>query len=393
MHTILVINCGSSSIKFAVINCENEQTLISGLAERLGSNQASISYKVNGDKHQLTPDGHDHTAAMQTILQAITQAGLLHNLIGVGHRVVHGGEHFSDSQVLDESALQTLKQLNHLAPLHNPVNILGIEAAMTLLPNLPQVAVFDTAFHQSIAQKAFLYGVPFSYYTEHAVRRYGFHGTSYRYVTERAAQLLDKPASDCCFLAAHLGNGCSASAIVNGKSADSSMGMTPIEGLIMGTRCGDIDPGLHAYLCERLQINLEQLMSILNKQSGLLGLSGVSNDMREIKAAASAGNTQAEIALEVFAFRIARYLGALAVSLPRIDGLIFTGGIGENDAELRASVINQLGILGFKLDTSLNQQAGDASGRITLPGSTLAMVVATNEELMIAKDTARLIKE
>jgi acetate kinase len=393
MHTILVINCGSSSIKFAVIRSSDEQTLISGLAERLGSDQATISYKVNDQKHQVTPAGHDHNAAMEAILQAISQADLLNNLSAVGHRVVHGGEHFSDSQVLDKTALEELKQLNHLAPLHNPVNILGIEAAMALLPNLPQVAVFDTAFHQSIAQKAYLYGVPFSYYTEHAVRRYGFHGTSYRYVSARAAQLLDKPLDTCCFLAAHLGNGCSAAAIVNGKSADSSMGMTPIEGLIMGTRCGDIDPGLHAYLCERLNITLDQLMSILNKKSGLLGLSGVSNDMREIKAAAGAGNPQAAIALEVFAFHIARYLGALAISLPHIDGLIFTGGIGENDADLRAAVINQMGILGFKLDATLNQQAGDACGRITLTDSTLAMVVATNEELMIAKDAARLVKE
>lgn len=393
MHTILVINCGSSSIKFAVINSQNETTLMSGLAERLGSPQANLSFKHQGEKHSHSPKGTDHTAAMQAILDVIQAAGLLNNLVAVGHRVVHGGEHFTDSQVLDNTSLAQLKSLSHLAPLHNPVNIIGIEAAMQLLPTLPQVAVFDTAFHQSLPQKAFLYGLPMAHYTEHAVRRYAFHGTSYRYVTQKAAQLLDKPASSCCFLAAHLGNGCSAAAILNGQSVDSSMGMTPIEGLIMGTRCGDIDPGLHEYLCKRLNLSLEQLMAVLNKQSGLLGLSGVSNDMREIKAAAAAGNQQAALALEVFAFRIARYLGALAISLPRIDALIFTGGIGENDADLRASVLSQMGILGFNTDPALNQQGGDSLGRISQQNSTLAMVVATNEELMIALDAARLIKE
>lgn len=393
MHTILVINCGSSSIKFAVINSQDETTLISGLAERLGTPQAGLSYKLNAEKHSHTPKGTDHSAAMQAILDIIRAANLLDNLVAVGHRVVHGGEYFHDSQVLDEKSLERLKTLSHLAPLHNPVNIIGIEAAMQLLPDRPQVAVFDTAFHQSLPQKAFLYGLPMDYYREHAVRRYGFHGTSYRYVTQKAADILGKPLNQCCFLAAHLGNGCSAAAVLNGKSADSSMGMTPIEGLIMGTRCGDIDPGLHEYLCQRLNLSLPQLMSVLNKQSGLLGLSGVSNDMREIKSAAANGNQQAALALEVFAFRIARYLGSLAVSLPRIDALIFTGGIGENDADLRASVLQQLAILGFKTDAQLNQQGGDPQGRISAETSTLAMVVATNEELMIALDAARLIKE
>jgi acetate kinase len=284
-----------------------------------------------------------------------------------------------------------LAQLHHLAPLHNPVNLLGISAIQSLLPQLPQVAVFDTAFHQSLPETAFLYGVPLELYQEYGVRRYGFHGTSFRYVSQKAAQLINKPIAEANFLIAHLGNGCSACAIKAGKSVDTSMGLTPLEGLMMGTRSGDIDPGLVDFLCQRLNLPVTDVMDSLNKKSGLLGISGISNDMREIQQAAQGGDARANLAVELFAFKIARYLGALAVSLPSIDALIFTGGIGENDRLTRSLVLEHLAILGFKLDGMLNQKNGDDTGKISTSNSTLAMVVATNEELMIAMDTQALV--
>lgn len=389
---ILVINCGSSSLKFAAIDPKTGTNHITGLAERLGSEQAIVKYEIEGTKQEKKPQSQDHQGALTTVSEILNEAGLLTSLIGVGHRVVHGGELFSQSMLLNEENIAQLETLNHLAPLHNPVNLLGIKALKSLLPELPQVAVFDTAFHQSMPDHAFLYGLPYDLYKEHGVRRYGFHGTSYRYVNLKAAELLSKPVEECNFLAAHLGNGCSACAIKNGKSVDSSMGLTPLEGLIMGTRSGDIDPGMVDFLCERLNVGLEEVMSILNKKSGLLGLSGVSNDMREIQHAAENGDLQANLALEVFAFRIARYLGSLAVSLPKIDALIFTGGIGENDRFTRALVLEHLSILGFQLDGELNQRNGNEQGQITTPNSTLAMVVNTNEELMIAQDTFELVQ-
>ena len=388
----LVINCGSSSLKFAVIEPTSGQTLLSGLAERLGSSQAIVKFEYEEKKESRTPNATDHNGALATVSQILDETGLLSGITGVGHRVVHGGELFSESMLLDDNKIEKLETLNHLAPLHNPVNLLGIHALKDLLPNLPQVAVFDTAFHQSMPEAAFLYGLPYDLYKQHGVRRYGFHGTSYRYVNQKAAELLQLPSDDCHFLAAHLGNGCSAAAIHAGQSVDSSMGLTPLEGLIMGTRSGDIDPGMVEFLGKRLNISLTETMAILNKQSGLLGLSGVSNDMREIQHAAEQGNEQANLALEVFAFRIARYLGSLAISLPKISALIFTGGIGENDRLTRSMVIDHLSLLGFKLDGALNQSNGDKIGRITTEDSTLAMVVKTNEELMIAQDTQRLIQ-
>lgn len=391
-NNTLVINCGSSSIKFAVINVNTENTLISGLAERLGSENAVVKYSKDGQKGERSPDGEDHQAAISCITQLLTEEQLLDTLVGVGHRIVHGGEQFSESMILTAENMAQLETLNHLAPLHNPVNLLGVRAIESLLPALPQVAVFDTAFHQSIPAQAYLYGLPYEYYEAHGARRYGFHGTSFRYVSAKSAEILNKSEDDCCFLAAHLGNGCSATAILNGKSVDSSMGLTPLEGLVMGTRTGDIDPGMAEFLCQRLNMTLKEIMNVFNKKSGLLGLSGVSNDMREIQAAAENGHERANLAIEVFAFRIARYLGALAVSLPRIDALIFTGGIGENDRLTRSLVLEHLAILGFEMDGDLNAKNGDPTGRISTPSSRLAIVVPTDEELMIAKDTASLVR-
>lgn len=392
MHatTTLVLNCGSSSLKFAVIDTHSQQCILQGLAQRLGSEQAGIEFVFNDEKQTLSPDGNDHQSAIACLLELLKQLDLLDSIVGVGHRVVHGGEEFSQSIIITPENLAKLTQLSALAPLHNPVNILGIEAILELLPKLPQVAVFDTAFHQSLPQTAFLYGVPFELYEQHGIRRYGFHGTSFRYVSQQAAKLLDKPLEDSHFLIAHLGNGCSACAVKNGKSVDTSMGLTPLEGLLMGTRSGDIDPGLIPFIQDKLELNLDEIMDMLNKQSGLLGLSGSSNDMRTIQIAAKNGDRRAQIAIEVFAFKIARYLGALAISLPRIDALVFTGGIGENDTLTRSRVLEHLSILGFEIDNTLNAQNGDAIGTITTTNSVKAMVVATNEELMIAQDTLAL---
>jgi len=390
---ILVLNCGSSSLKFAVITPHNQQVHIQGLAERLNTAQASIHYQLgdHSDKQSLQPKDSSHQGAIEAVLDVLKQHTLLENLNGVGHRVVHGGEAYSESLLLNSENITSLEKLHHLAPLHNPVNLLGIKAIATLLPRLPQVAVFDTAFHQTLPETAYLYGVPFELYQEHGVRRYGFHGTSYRYVSEKAAKLINKPLQDSHFLIAHLGNGCSACAIKHGQSVDTSMGLTPLEGLLMGTRSGDVDPGLIDFLCGRLNLKLADVMAMLNKKSGLLGISGISNDMRETQLAAQQGHSRANLAVEIFAFRVARYLGALAVSLPSIDALIFTGGIGENDRLTRSLVLEHLAILGFELDGKLNQENGDASGRISGQDSTLAMVVATDEELMIAMDTHTLV--
>ncbi len=389
-NNILVINCGSSSIKFAVIDPKREITSVSGLAERLGEEAAQVIVKQNGKKKNLPLPGGDHDQAIATILSHIEGLGLLQDIVAVGHRVVHGGENFSESIVLDEKRLSQLKEISHLAPLHNPVNLLGIETTTKHLPKLPQVAVFDTAFHQTMPQEAFLYAVPFEYYREYGVRRYGFHGTSYRYVSRKAAELIGKAPSECSFLAAHLGNGCSAAAIYEGKSVDTSMGLTPLEGLVMGTRSGDVDPGLHQYLASQLGVSLDEVMNILNKKSGLLGLSGISNDMRTLEDAMLAGDTKATLAIDTFCFKVARYLCGLAASLPYIDALIFTGGIGENGPIIRAKILDHMQVLGFKVDPELNDVQGDKQGRITTEDSTLALRVQTDEELMIAQDTLTL---
>lgn len=386
----LVLNCGSSSLKFAVLKAASGHSVIQGLAERLNSPQASLTFTIGDQKQTLSIPDHNHQQAIAAVIEVLKQQQLLTTLCGVGHRVVHGGEAFSESLLITSENLEQLTQLNQLAPLHNPVNILGIQAINALLPNLPQVAVFDTAFHHSLPEAAYLYGLPYELYQQHGVRRYGFHGTSYRYVAAEAARRLDKKQDDCHFLIAHLGNGCSACAVRNGKSVDTSMGFTPLEGLTMGTRSGDIDPGLMPFLSERLNLSIQDIMDVLNKQSGLLGLSGISNDMREIQQAAQTGDIRANLAIEVFAFKIARYLGALAVSLPKIDALIFTGGIGENDRLTRAMVLEHLAVLGFTIDGALNQENGDTQGRITTQNSPLALVIPTNEEWMIAQDTQLL---
>jgi acetate kinase len=387
----LVINCGSSSLKFAVISPQTGHCVIEGLAERLGTEQATLGYSHGEQSHSVSLTAYDHQGAIAAVIEQLTQHNLLSTLTGVGHRVVHGGERFSESVIVNDEILALLEQLNPLAPLHNPVNILGIKAMFKLLPELTQVAVFDTAFHQTLPPHAYLYALPYEYYKNDGVRRYGFHGSSFRYVSQQAAKQLNKPLEESNLLIAHLGNGCSACAIKNGISVDTSMGLTPLEGLAMGTRSGDIDPSIIQFLADRMSLSLNQVMNILNKKSGLLGITGFSNDMREIQQAAEQGNERATLAIEIFAFRVARYLGALAVSLPSIDALVFTGGIGENDRLSRSLIIEHLAILGFELDGQLNKQNGDTMGKISSGDSTTALVIKTNEEWMIAQDTNKLV--
>ena len=390
-RNILVINCGSSSIKFALVNEAQETFILSGLAERLGSPEAVLHWQQGEHKDSLVLPGADHRLALSHLLPVVQQAaaGALH---GIGHRVVHGGEHFSGASRLDAASLQTIRQVAPLAPLHNPANLQGIEAAMKLFPNLVQVAVFDTAFHQSLPEHAYRYALPQALYAEHGVRRYGFHGTSHRYVSRRAAQISDLAYDASSWLVAHLGNGSSTCAVENGHSRDTSMGLTPLEGLVMGTRSGDVDPNLHGHLARTLGWSLEQIDSMLNKDSGLLGLSGLSNDMRTLEQAREQGHAGATLAIEVFCYRLAKSLAAMSCALRRLDGLIFTGGIGENSALIRSKTVDHLGLLGLKLDTQANTRCvRGVAGAIHADGHPRVLVVPTNEERQIALDTLALL--
>ncbi len=389
---ILVLNCGSSSAKFAVIETSDGHELISGLAQRIGSPQASLGWKWDGKKQELALPGADHKTSLEAIVKVLRDLGLAATIRGIGHRVVHGGEHFTASAVVDAKVIAGIRDCIPLGPLHNPANLTGIELGAALFPELAQVAVFDTAFHQTMPSRAYLYAVPWAWYQDHHARRYGFHGTSHRYVSRQAAELLGRPYEACATIVAHLGNGCSATAVKDGKSLDTTMGLTPLEGLVMGTRSGDVDPALIGYIAPRLGITPDKVIDALNKQSGLHGISGVSNDMRTLLEAAAGGNDRAKLAVEVFVYRLAKAIAGLAVPLGRIDALVFTGGIGENSAQVRAMVLEQLAVLGFRTDEARNKDHGrSAKGRITADGATTALVVATNEELMIALDTATLV--
>lgn len=385
---ILVLNCGSSSIKFALYDWQNSGELIaSGLAERLQESDANLSIKGEIHLQQALPNASCEQA-LAAILSALEP--WQKRLVGIGHRVVHGGEHFHQSQLIKPDTLIQLEQLNALAPLHNPVNILGIKTCQKLMPNLLQVAVFDTAFHQSMPQHAYLYGVPFAWYQENQVRRYGFHGTSFRYIAQEASKRLNQAASETNLIVAHLGNGCSACAIENGKSVDTSMGMTPVDGLLMGTRSGSLDPGVFAHIAKARNLSIDEISQALNKHSGLKGVSGISNDMRTLVAERANGNQAASRAIELFCFMAARQMAALSTSLERIDAIIFTGGIGENASDIRAQIIANWKLLHIHIDAELNRTHGDKLGRISSADSLPVMVIATNEELMIAQDTFNL---
>lgn len=397
-NRILVINCGSSSLKFALIELPSGHEVVSGIAERLLSDQAVLSYDDRDGVEQVDQFaeqyGQSHQSAFQCLLQHLQRHNYLAEpLTAVGHRVVHGGESFSSSVVIDNEVLVGIENNARLAPLHNPANLIGIEAASEAFPDVPHVAVFDTAFHQTMPAQAYTYSIPYELYAKQGVRRYGFHGTSHQYVSEQAARQLGLALEDSAFITAHLGNGCSSCAVLNGKSIDTSMGMTPLEGLVMGTRCGDIDPSLHEFLANNLDYSSADITAMLNKESGLLGVSGISNDMRELRAAINQGDARAKLAVDLFCYRLAKNIGAYAVAMGRLDAVVFTGGIGENDRDVRAQVVKQLAILGISLDESRNQNSGKQSNGLISPdgGAVQAMVVKTNEELMIARDAARLV--
>ncbi|MDN3648873.1 acetate kinase [Reinekea marina] len=392
-NTILVINAGSSSIKFSLFNMDDGQELAKGLAQKLGNPDAQLSISTLSSTSHHALVSSDYQSTLVYIIEQLKQANLLDNLpMAVGHRVVHGGESFSECVKISQHVLTEIKSCSSLAPLHNPANIAGIESIAELYPDLPQVAVFDTAFHQTMAPYAYLYAIPYELYEQHSVRRYGFHGTSHQFVAEQARQRLSLD-NDYGLITVHLGNGCSACAVKNGLSVDTTMGMTPLEGLVMGTRSGDVDPGLHEFLAHAKGWSIEEITAMFNKDSGLQGLSGLSNDMRTLIEAAETGHQRARLAIDVFCFRLARQIGALAMSLNRLDGIIFTGGIGENSALIRSQVASHLGILGCKIDNALNESMADSMGRISDTNSAPMLVIRTQEEWMIAQQTFTLISD
>jgi acetate kinase len=389
---ILVINSGSSSLKFSVLEVRSESVLASGIAERLGTTEALLKFSGTDAKRIEEPLSHaDHRAALRRVIHHL-RALLLNEVEAVGHRIVHGGEHFRDAVIVDDQVVERIEELSELAPLHNPPGAQGIRVAWELFPDKPQVAVFDTAFHQTLPPHAFHYAIPPKFYSRFRIRRYGFHGTSTQYVTQELARRLGRPLGELQLLTAHLGNGCSATAVKQGKSVDTTMGLTPLEGVVMGTRSGDVDPSLHLFLQEREGLNLKEITDLLTRESGLLGVSGVSQDMRSILQAIDAGNARAKLAVDVFCYRLARALLGLAAGLERIDGLIFTGGIGENSATIRARVLQHLQILRPVINQRWNEQHGRGNdGRITEETGLSCFVIPTNEELMIARQTAALV--
>jgi acetate kinase len=391
---VLVFNAGSSSLKFALLLPGSGERLMGGIGERLGTPEASlrVQWFPAAATEERVPAG-THRAVTSRVLDLVAEAGYADvELLGAGHRVVHGGERFTSSIRVDDAVIATLRSFSHLAPLHNPANLAGIEAVRAVLPDLPQVAVFDTAFHQTMPPHAFRYAVPEEWYVRHGVRRYGFHGTSHRFVSEQAASMLGRPPRELRLVTAHLGNGCSATAVRDGVSVDTTMGLTPLDGLVMGTRSGDVDPGLIGYMADRTGMNVNEITQALNADSGLQGLSGVGNDMRTVADAAAAGNERARLALDVFVHRLSKAIAALVVGLQRLDALVFTGGIGENSAVVRSMVLSLLGFLGLAEDVEANADHGrHTGGRISLAGPVLALVVPTDEELLIARDTASVI--
>lgn len=399
---ILVINCGSSSLKFALYSTHPETSLLAeGLAESLNQTEGKLTVKHSGEKETLLLNlsselGNSHALALQAAIEKLARHfPIKEELKAIGHRVVHGGNIFSESVVISEQVLEQIKACIPLAPLHNPANIVGIESLQVLYPNLPQVAVFDTAFHQTMPAKAYTYALPYKLYSEHNVRRYGFHGTSHRYIAKRASETINKSLPELNIITAHLGNGASVAAIKNGKSADTSMGMTPLEGLVMGTRSGDIDPGIFDFLISQ-NYSPEEISELLNKQSGLLGISELSNDMRTICEKADEGHTQCKLALEVFCFRAAKHLAGMMTSLEQIDALVFTGGIGENSAVVRQNIVKHLSIFGFTINHAANNQPSSRNEcynglSIHEDQSIPVLVIPTDEEAMIVEDTLSLI--
>lgn len=392
---ILVVNCGSSSLKFQLIDSETEEVAASGLCERIGLDGALI-YKVNGDKIKQEIDLPDHEVAIKKVLDTLLdkEIGVLTSLdeIGaIGHRMVHGGEKFSSSVIINEEIIKQIETCNDLAPLHNPANLLGVRACQEVMPGVPNVVVFDTAFHQTMPSKAYLYALPKEYYEKYGVRRYGFHGTSHSFVSKRLAELAGLDINNSRMIICHIGSGASISAIKDGKSVDTSMGMTPLEGLMMGTRSGDMDPAIIEFICQKENITVQEMTTILNKKSGALGLSGLSNDYRDLVEAAQGGNQDAINALDVMVYRVIKYIGAYYMALGGVDAIALTAGVGENNLELRDKIVEGLAAIGIKLDVEANAVRGDERKISTDDSAAQVWVVPTNEELAIARETARLV--
>ena len=396
---ILVINCGSSSLKFQLIDAENEKLIAKGLCERIGIEGSQLVYQKTGEEKQKTVTPMpDHTKAIRLVLDALTdeKSGVVKSLdeIGaIGHRIVHGGEKFAASTVITDEVIEAIRECSELAPLHNPANLIGIDACRTLMPNTPMVAVFDTAFHQTMPEEAYLYGIPYEYYRKYKVRRYGFHGTSHSYVSKRAAEVLGRKYEDLKLIVCHLGNGASVSAVDHGKCIDTSMGLTPLEGLIMGTRSGDIDPAIMEFIAHKEGKSIDEIMEILNKKSGVLGLSdNFSSDFRDLEDAYLEGKEEGVRAMKAFAYRVAKYVGAYAASMNGVDAVCFTAGLGENSPIIRNLVCERLGFLGIELDQEQNNKRGEDLVVSVNESGTKVLVIPTNEELAIARETYALVK-
>ena len=394
---ILVINCGSSSLKFQLINSESEGVLAKGLCERIGIDGKLTYQPEGGEKTTSDKAMPTHTEAIQFVIDALTdeKTGVVKSLDeinAVGHRVVHGGEKFASSVVIDDEVLKAIEECNDLAPLHNPANLIGINACRELMPGVPMVAVFDTAFHQTMPSKAYMYGLPYEYYEKYKVRRYGFHGTSHSFVSKRVAELVGKAYDETKTIVCHLGNGASICAVENGKSVDTSMGLTPLEGLVMGTRSGDIDPAIIEFVAKKEGKTLDEMMNVLNKKSGMLGISCLSSDGRDLEQAAEKGDDKAQAALDIFAYRVIKYVGAYAAAMNGVDAIVFTAGIGENDAACRSKVCKSLTYLGAEIDEELNKCRGVERIISTPESKVKLLVVPTNEELAIARETLALVK-
>lgn len=397
MEKLLVINCGSSSLKYEVYAMPERTSLGKGLVERIGASMGNVTQKSDKGIFEAQEVLPDHDAAMALVKRALTDETLgliktIDEITGVGHRTVHAGEDYASSVIITDDVIDAIKRNTDLAPLHNPPNLIGIKAAMEMLPNVPQVAVFDTAFHQTLSPSSYLYGLPRELYTKYKIRRYGFHGTSHRYVSNEAVKLMKRSPENTNVISCHLGNGASITAIRQGKSVETSMGFTPLEGLVMGTRSGDLDPAIILFLLEK-GYSKDEINKMINKEGGLLGLSGISNDMRDIHKAADEGNTDAQEALEVFAHKIRQYIGAYSANMVKVDALIFTGGIGENDTRMREMICRRLQNIGIVMDDEKNKANGANAGIVSKDYSPVTiMVIPTNEELQIALDTYELMQ-
>ncbi|WP_026693655.1 acetate kinase [Peribacillus kribbensis] len=393
MSKIMAINAGSSSLKFQLFNMPSEEVITKGIVERIGLNDAIFSIAANGQKMTETADIPNHEAAVKILLARLIQYKIIHSfeeITGVGHRVVHGGELFSDSVIITDEVMGKILELSELAPLHNPANLTGIRAFKQILPNIPAAAVFDTAFHQTMPENSFLYSLPYHYYKDYGIRKYGFHGTSHKYVSERAAVMLGRPLKQLRLISCHLGNGASIAAIQGGRSIDTSMGFTPLAGVTMGTRSGNIDPALIPFIMEKTNKTAEEVLDVLNKESGMLGVSGFSSDLRDIEQEAGKGNKRAELALQVFASRIHKYIGSYAARMSGVDAIIFTAGIGENSETIRARVMKGLEFMGVYFDPALNRTRGEEAFISYSHSPVKVAVIPTNEEVMIARDVVRL---